>query len=243
MIPVLLQSLLKINGVVFFTINAPAGHTPFLDTIMPLLAEDALYLFPALILILWWLPGGASPAARNERSRSREVVLWTILAVLVALGVNVLLGKLIYEPRPFVSWSRLDHQLVPHPADASFPSDHAAASFAIAGVLLLRLWMVWRLPANLPALSTSSSAEKPPLLVDSARSGLRWRVSVLAVLGLLLALAIGYARVYVGVHYPFDILGGAVIGLLAAWLMWGLRSLLRPLAQRIEWLAARLHLA
>jgi undecaprenyl-diphosphatase len=239
MISVLLQSLLKINGIVFFAINTPAGHTPFLDTIMPFLAEDALYLFPVLVLILWWLPGGASPEARNERSRSREVVLWSILAVLVALGVNAVLGKVIYEPRPFVSWPRVDHQLVPHPADASFPSDHAAASFAIAGVLLLRLWMVWRPPA----ISPSSGAEKPPLLADRARAGLHWRTGILAALGLLLALAIGFARVYVGVHYPLDILGGAVIGLLVAWLMWGLRSVLRPLAQRIEWFAARLHLA
>ena len=28
----------------------------------------------------------------------------------------------------------------------------------------------------------------------------------------LLALAIGFARVYVGVHYPLDVLGGAVLG-------------------------------
>jgi membrane-associated phospholipid phosphatase len=30
----------------------------------------------------------------------------------------------------------------------------------------------------------------------------------------LLAVAIGFSRVYVGVHYPLDVLGGAVLGLL-----------------------------
>src|SRR5262249_55513672 len=30
----------------------------------------------------------------------------------------------------------------------------------------------------------------------------------------LLAVAIGYSRVYVGVHYPLDVLGGALLGLL-----------------------------
>ena len=31
-----------------------------------------------------------------------------------------------------------------------------------------------------------------------------------------------YSRVYLGVHYPGDILGGIVIGLLVGWLMWSL---------------------
>lgn len=243
MMSAIFQTLLKINGVLFFTINAPAGHTPLLDSLMPLLAEDALYLLPVLVFILWWLPGGASPAARTERSRSREVVLWGVFAVLLALGGNILLGTLIYEPRPFVSWPKLDHQLVPHPADASFPSDHAAVSFALAGVLLLRWWMVW-LRSTVPSATPKSPGDGSPLLLtDTARSGLRWRISILAGLGLLLALAIGYARIYVGVHYPFDILGGAGIGLLAAWLMWWLRRLLRPLAHYIEQIAVRLHLA
>lgn len=32
----------------------------------------------------------------------------------------------------------------------------------------------------------------------------------------LLAAAIGFSRIYVGVHYPIDVLGGAVLGLLVA---------------------------
>jgi undecaprenyl-diphosphatase len=31
-----------------------------------------------------------------------------------------------------------------------------------------------------------------------------------------LALAIGYSRVYLGVHYPLDVLGGAIVGLVSA---------------------------
>src|SRR5687767_3060786 len=38
-------------------------------------------------------------------------------------------------------------------------------------------------------------------------------------LAYLWAAAIGYAQVYVGVHYPFDILGGAAIGFLFGWLL------------------------
>ena len=38
-------------------------------------------------------------------------------------------------------------------------------------------------------------------------------------MGILWAAIICYAQVYVGVHYPFDVLGGAVIGLLFGWLL------------------------
>ncbi len=31
-----------------------------------------------------------------------------------------------------------------------------------------------------------------------------------------------YSRVYLGVHYPGDILGGVIVGVLAGWLVWGL---------------------
>jgi undecaprenyl-diphosphatase len=69
------------------------------------------------------------------------------------------------EPKPLVS--------APH--DHSFPSGHAATSFAAMTVLC----------AVVP------------------RAAPVW---------VLLALAIAFSRVYVGVHYPLDILGGAVLG-------------------------------
>ncbi len=65
--------------------------------------------------------------------------------------------------------------LVRAPHDGSFPSGHAATSFAAATIL---------------------SAARP-----------RWTPGFF-----LLALAIGFSRVYVGVHYPLDIVGGAALG-------------------------------
>lgn len=41
-----------------------------------------------------------------------------------------------------------------------------------------------------------------------------------------------YSRVYLGVHYPGDILGGLVVGVLAGWLVWGL----------MRWIQRRWHL-
>ena len=80
------------------------------------------------------------------------------------------------------------------PQDHSFPSGHAATSFACATVLALAF----------PRLAV-------PLYV--------------------LAAAIGFSRIYVGVHYPLDVLGGAVLGIaVAIALRWLVRA--RPRSPR-----------
>ena len=76
--------------------------------------------------------------------------------------------------------------------ELSFPSGHAATSFAGATLLALAL----------PRLAW-------PLLV--------------------LAAAIGWSRVYVGVHWPSDVLAGALLG---AALAFGVRALPRLRAAR-----------
>jgi undecaprenyl-diphosphatase len=75
------------------------------------------------------------------------------------------------------------HPLVPHGADASFPSDHATAAFAIATAI----WLRWRLAGAV---------------------------------SLVLAAALAVARVAVGVHYPGDVVAGAILGTGAAVALW-----------------------
>lgn len=50
---------------------------------------------------------------------------------------------------------------------------------------------------------------------------------------LLWASIVSYSRIYLGVHYPGDVIGGAIIGLLAAWMVFKLLNwfLIRKLQQ------------
>ena len=48
----------------------------------------------------------------------------------------------------------------------------------------------------------------------------------------LLAILISISRIYLGVHYPSDVLGGAILGLGIGWIAIYLEGLLRPNTQR-----------
>jgi undecaprenyl-diphosphatase len=168
-------------------VNGAAGHHVFLDAMMKVAASDFIYLIPAVLLLLWFLP------VRN-RALNQRLAGATFLAAVGSLAIAFGVGHLFSEARPFVSDSST-RLLINHSADNAFPSDHAALAFGASGVLL------WR----------------------------RYALGLVMVLG---ALLVGFARIYVGVHWPSDILASAVIGLSAG----GLLSLVVPaleLPQRI----------
>jgi len=102
----------------------------------------------------------------------------TVMAVVLADWTAAALKALVDRPRPPLRYPE-PKTLVPLPHDASFPSGHAATSFAAATMLSFAF------PKLAPALY-------------------------------VLAAAVAFSRVYVGVHYPLDVLGGAALGVLVA---------------------------
>jgi undecaprenyl-diphosphatase len=106
------------------------------------------------------------------------VLLLTFVAVAVADWTATAIKALVDRPRPPLRYPT-PKTLVPLPHDASFPSGHAATSFAAATMLSFAF------PRVAPAL-------------------------------FVLASAVAFSRVYVGVHYPLDVIGGAALGVLVA---------------------------
>jgi undecaprenyl-diphosphatase len=98
-------------------------------------AAEALYLLVLVVLFL---------LARRERLAP---VRRAAVAAGLSAGLGLLTVKVITEfydrARPFVAHPSAVHLFARHAADASFPSDHATASMAIAVALLLRRRFFW----------------------------------------------------------------------------------------------------
>lgn len=98
-------------------------------------AAEALYFLLLAVLIV---------LARHERFAP---VRRAAVAAGLSAGLGLLAVKIITEfydrARPFVAHPGAVHLFARHAADASFPSDHATASMAIAVAFLLRRRFVW----------------------------------------------------------------------------------------------------
>lgn len=148
--------------------------TPFWKAVTSL--GDAGWFWIALAIILAVFP------------RTRKAGLLALVSLaFCALITNACLKNIIARPRPYTQIPGLT-ALLPPQKDWSFPSGHATASFASAGVYLRTLPQKYGLAC------------------------------------LALAALIAFSRLYVGVHYPTDVLGGIAVGLFGSWIVCKLKD-------------------
>ena len=138
----------------------------------------------ALTFISWtgnhgeiWIVLAAVLLLIRRYRRSGAAVSCALTFDLVAC--NILLKPLIGRSRPFLLRPEFG-LLVSPPGDASFPSGHTAAAFAVVFALK----------------GTGSPFWKPTLV---------------------LALIMAFSRLYLYVHWPSDVLGGALLGAAVGW--------------------------
>ncbi|HEX7390400.1 MAG TPA: undecaprenyl-diphosphatase [Acidiphilium sp.] len=163
------------NKALFLAINAPAHPGAWALWFAWVCAVTPPVVVPLLLIGLWVRGGGAA----------RGGLIAAAVATIVALGVNQILGRLWYEPRPFMIG--LGHRFLAHAPDNSFPSDHAT--------------LVWSLACG---LIMTSAARRDTI----RRAG--WALAVYGV-------AVAWARIFLGVHYPIDMLVPIPVALAAGW--------------------------
>lgn len=119
------------------------------------------------------------------KARTRRFGM-ALLGSLLSTALLVLVTKrLVGRPRPCASGFRA--LVFPAPTDFSFPSGHAAGSFAFAAFVAV-------------------------VLVRNAPPGKLGRRFGAALLVFALAGAIGASRIVLGMHFPVDVLAGAALG-------------------------------
>jgi undecaprenyl-diphosphatase len=156
-------------------------------------AAEALFLGMLAIVCLF---------ARHERWAG---VRRAAVAAGLSAGLGLLVAKLITEaysrPRPFVAHRGSVHLFAPHVPDASFPSDHATAAFAIAVAILLRSKLRWGALTLVFAVI---------LLVGRVALGYHYPTDVLggALIGTLCALALAWPPIRRLIDRLSDTVGG-----------------------------------
>jgi len=196
-----------LNTSLFLVINRFARRTTWAHGFMH---AYALWLgvvllgavFLAAYGVIWW----------RRDVRAAALMVLGGLGTVVALGLNQIVGHAVKELRPY---DTLHHVLVlvPRANDYSFPSDHAV----VAGGLVAAVLLV-----------TRRAPSTPP---DHVANGSRFTKSMvsLAALDIVLAGLLCFARVYVGAHYPGDVVAGVLLGAIVVLAI----SLLRPLLYRL----------
>jgi undecaprenyl-diphosphatase len=116
----------------------------------------------------------------------KKVAILGLAALFISNLTVVLLKLMIAEPRPFLTLPNVE-LLVPENEIYSFPSGHTASSFAAALIIGLKY-----------------------------RLNLKGRTYRLVYPLLAFATIIGFSRIYIGVHYPLDVVFGAAVGIISA---------------------------
>ncbi|MFJ3922989.1 phosphatase PAP2 family protein [Streptomyces sp. NPDC090022] len=158
---------------------------------------------------LWW---------RGERRLAVRCVAAVAVATLLSQGLKALVER--------------ERPLWPDPVDyadyAAYPSGHALTATVVCGLLL---WLAVR-PAAEPAgpapTRTAGTARTAGTshTAEAARTRRGWVARAVWAAAAVSVVGVGFTRVYLGVHWPSDVVAGWLLGV--AVVCWALAGARRP---------------
>ncbi|APH16991.1 PAP2 superfamily protein [Clostridium sporogenes] len=150
----------------FRLINNLANKSSVLDKIMIFFSKDILYIFVAVVAIVFIL------GIIKKNCDYRKVAFNTFIITVINLTLSFIIGGVCYVDRPFVH--NKVNLLYTHAKNSSLPSDHATGTMSIA-------------------------------------LGLGKYNKLLSLILTAFSVIIGFSRVYVGHHYPADVIVAYII--------------------------------
>lgn len=174
----------------FFFLNKKHGQRIWFDQFMVFAAQYLIVLHIAIIILATFFI-----LADQQWILFELFAKETMFLVAVALVTSYTIGWVVPHRRPireFPQTSLLFHTLKTW---KSFPSDHTIMVFSTWGMFL---WfsLLW--------------------LDDLAR--VRYSILIFLIVTFVSAALVAFSRIYCGVHYPRDILGGILIAAFYVWL-------------------------
>ena len=150
------------------------------------------------------------------KSRKFGIIAGASLA-LEAIIVNIFIKNAVARTRPYDAIEGLVN-LVDKQVDYSFPSGHTGAAFAVAGAFLMIAI------AGLPVVVKSG-------IISRTKTSLAYKI--FTAVTIVFSFIIAFSRLYVGVHYPTDVLGAFIIGIASSIIAYfGYHIVIKKISQR-----------
>jgi undecaprenyl-diphosphatase len=161
----------------------------FFDVFLPFISDLRHFYLPLAIAWLFLV------FKKSVKTRTIAVAILVLISFSESLSTEIL--KPIFDrPRPYDSLSQIH--------------------------LYNRMEKNWQITPKLETVVTGQSRSMPSshaVNIFSAAFFLSFFFRKLWPFFSVIAFLVGYSRIYLGVHYPSDVLAGAVVGILCGWLL------------------------
>ena len=145
------------------------------------------------------------------RRTRRLGVICTFSLLATFIVCNLCIKPLFDRTRPWVVFEAVN-RMMPDPGDASFPSGHSANAMGPAWAMFM---------ATLPVKTANGKSYDEVTCLGWKDRGLSPRMMHgFGIAAVVLAVLIGISRLYLGMHYPSDVIVGLLVGMIMATLVY-----------------------